>query len=224
MELPQAPRSYVLRTGRITLAQRRAIDNLWTKYGIDDHFLDAKALFGRTSHLTLEIGFGDGQTLAQVALGQPERQFLGVEVHDPGIGRLLQRIYRENLNNVRMVKADAIDVLRHRLADHTLDELWVYFPDPWPKKRHHKRRLVNATFAALIVKKLKLGGIARFATDWAPYAEQMLATLNAEARLSNLAPNQGYIERPEHRPLTKFELRGKRLEHEVRDLAYQRVD
>ena len=223
MGIHQAPRSYVLRTGRITLAQRRAIDNLWTRYGVDSDFLDAKTLFGKASHLTLEIGFGDGQTLAQVALAQPERQFLGIEVHDPGLGRLLQKVYQENLNNVRLVKADAIDVLSNRLADHSLDELWVYFPDPWPKKRHHKRRLVNAVFVGLIVKKLKLGGIARFATDWAPYAEQMLTTLNAEAYLSNLDPNQRYSERPGHRPLTKFELRGKRLGHEVRDLAYQRV-
>ena len=217
-------RSYVLRAGRVTPAQRSAIERLWAQFGIaNDVPLDPGAIFGHVDHLTLEIGFGNGDAIAHFALAHPQRQFIGIEVHEPGIGRLLQSIEDNALENLRVLRGDAVEVLTRRVPDATLDEVWVYFPDPWPKKRHHKRRLVSESFAHLLSKKLKPGGIARFATDWTPYAEQMLEVLNQAPQLQNLAENGRYLDRPSERTLTKFELRGRRLGHAVHDLAYARI-
>jgi tRNA (guanine-N7-)-methyltransferase len=215
-------RSYVLRQGRITAAQQRAFDELFPLYGIEyvPQPLDASALFGRVAPLVLEIGSGMGETTVAIAKAQPERDFIAVEVHGPGVGALLNRIAAEKLANLRVIRHDALEVLEHSVPEGALAAIHLFFPDPWPKKRHHKRRLVQPAFAALAARKLAPGGVLHAATDWRDYAEQMLAVLGAEPLLENTAA--GYAARPAYRPLTKFEGRGLRLGHEVRDLVFQR--
>ncbi len=215
-------RSYVLRQGRITAAQQRAFETLFPRYGIEyaPAPLDAHALFGRRAPLVLEIGSGMGETTVAIAKAQPERDFIAVEVHGPGVGALLNRIAAENLSNLRVIQHDALEVLEHRVPEGALAAIYLFFPDPWPKKRHHKRRLVQPGFAALAARKLSPGGILHAATDWQDYAEQMLAVLSAEPLLENTAA--GFAPKPAYRPLTKFEGRGLRLGHEVRDLIFRR--
>ncbi|MDA8108380.1 MAG: tRNA (guanosine(46)-N7)-methyltransferase TrmB [Betaproteobacteria bacterium] len=215
-------RSYVLRQGRITPAQQRACDELYPRYGIPYSAapVDAQALFGRSAPLVLEIGSGMGETTAAIARAHPGTDYLAVEVHGPGIGSLLRRIEAERLPNLRVVRHDALDVLEHMIADGALAGIYLFFPDPWPKKRHHKRRIVQPAFAALAARKLAPGGILHAATDWQDYAEQMLAVLGAEPLLENTAA--GFAPRPEHRPLTKFERRGLGLGHAVWDLVFRR--
>ncbi len=215
-------RSYVLRQGRITAAQQRAFETLFPRYGIEyaPAPLDAHALFGRRAPLVLEIGSGMGETTVAIAKAQPERDFIAIEVHSPGVGALLNRIAAENLSNLRVIQHDALEVLEHRVPEGTLAAIYLFFPDPWPKKRHHKRRLVQPGFAALAARKLSPGGILHAATDWQDYAEQMLAVLTAEPLLENTAA--GFAPKPAYRPLTKFEGRGLRLGHEVRDLIFRR--
>ncbi|HUS23515.1 MAG TPA: tRNA (guanosine(46)-N7)-methyltransferase TrmB [Candidatus Binatia bacterium] len=215
-------RSFVRREGRMTEAQKRALDELWPRFGVPDPAapLDSMALFGREAPLTVEIGFGDGDHLLGRAQQEPARNFLGVEVHRPGIGRLLLRAQAVGLRNLRVAAHDAVEVLRDAIRPGQVDELLIYFPDPWPKKRHHKRRLVQPAFAALAAARLAPGGMLRLATDWAPYAEHMRAVLDAEPALQNAAA--GFSDRGA-RPATKFERRGVRLGHAVFDLAYRRV-
>ena len=221
---PRAIRSFVTRAGRITPAQERALERLWPKYGVDpDGLLDLDALFGRRAERVAEIGFGNGDNLLELAQAHPERDFLGIEVHRPGVGRLLLNLEQRGLNNVRVICRDAVDVLSRHLAVSSLDEILILFPDPWPKKRHHKRRLVQPAFVGLLVDRLKSGGTLRLATDWAPYAEEMLVHLSAEPRLRNLAPDGGYVPRPGQRQSTRFERRGERLGHGVWDLAFTRT-
>ena len=223
-EHPRSIRSYVTRGGRITAAQQRALDELWPKYGVDfaPHTLDLRLLYGREAPLTLEIGFGNGENLVALAAAHPERDFLGVEVHRPGVGRLLLQLEERELGNVRVVCHDAVEVLERQLAPHCINEILVLFPDPWPKKRHHKRRLVQGPFAALLARRLAAGAVLRLATDWQPYALEMLATLTRTAGLENLAADHGFVARPAERAPTRFERRGERLGHEVWDLAFRR--
>ncbi len=215
--------SFVKREGRITRGQQRALDELWPVYGITpDSPVDLDALFGRSAPRTLEIGFGNGEALAEIAAQQPEHDFIGIEVHRPGVGHLLQLLEKRGINNVRIYNTDAVKVLTDCIADNSLDRLLLFFPDPWHKKRHHKRRIVQPGFVQLIARKLRPGGIFHMATDWQDYAEHALAVLQASALFRNCAGDGNYSEKPEYRPLTKFEQRGQRLGHGVWDLLFER--
>jgi tRNA (guanine-N7-)-methyltransferase len=207
-------RSYVLRQGRTTPAQSRALEQLMPQYGVEyrPETLDAAAVFGRRAPLVLEIGSGMGETTARIAAGRPDTDFLAVEVHAPGVGSLLKHIDGMGIRNLRIIRHDALEVLEHMIADGALAGIHLFFPDPWPKKRHHKRRLVQPAFAALAARKLAPGGILHVATDWEDYALQIGEVLDAEPQLMRAAPRK--------RPPTKFEQRGVRLGHEVRDLVY----
>ena len=224
-EHPRAIRSFVTRSGRITSAQERALQELWPKYGValDAAPLDLDALFGRRARRVAEIGFGNGDNLLALATSRPEDDFLGIEVHRPGVGRLLLQLEERALGNVRVVCRDAVEVLERYLGGPCLDEILILFPDPWPKKRHHKRRLIQPSFVALLAQRLKDGGALRLATDWEPYAVEMLATLSAEPRLRNVSPDGGFVTRPAERSPTRFERRGERLGHQVWDLEFRRV-
>lgn len=212
------------REGRLTPAQARALDELLPRFGLDVSAgpLDFEQVFGRSAPLTLEIGFGNGDTLFELARSHPEQDFIGIEVHRPGVGRLLNHLAAERLANVRVLCADAVEVLERNIPDSSLDAVLLYFPDPWPKKRHHKRRIVQPEFVAHIVQKLKPGGRFHLATDWPDYAEHMLAVLQASPEFTNTAPAGGYVERPTARPLTKFENRGLKRGHPIRDLLFVR--
>jgi|SRR5579872_3170773 len=214
-----------MRGGRITEAQQRALDSLWPRFGVEwtPVPLDLDALFGRIAPRTVEIGFGNGENLANLAAAHPQRDYLGIEVHRPGVGRLLLSAQERQLNNIRVVCHDAVEVLRDQLAPASVDEILILFPDPWPKKRHHKRRLVQGTFVELVVQRLRLSGVLRFATDWQPYAQAVLELLSSHPGLRNLAAGGGYCPRPEERNPTRFEQRGVRLGHDVWDLAFCRV-
>ncbi len=217
-------RSFVLRQGRLTSAQTRALETLWPLYGVDwqAQLVDWEEVFGRPGELVFEIGFGNGDALVHMAALEPERNFIGIEVHPPGVGAALQKIEKQGLQNVRLVCVDAIDVLEQMIADQSLSELRLYFPDPWPKKRHHKRRIVQPAFLDLLARKLAIGGRLHMATDWQEYAESMLAVAQAHSVFSNLSASMDYIKRPDWRPETHFERRGLRLGHGVWDLIFVR--
>lgn len=222
---PQHIRSFVIRAGRITIAQNRALNELSHQYLIDVSELkplDLTACFGRTAPLIVEIGFGMGQSFITMAKQDPLRNYLGIEVHPPGVGATIMLAHEAQLTNVRLIKDDAFKVLSHCFTPESIDILQIFFPDPWHKARHHKRRLINTEFLALVTPLLKHGGEIRLATDWQDYAEQMLACLDATTELSNTNPQGGYIPRPDWRPLTKFEKRGERLGHGVWDLVFTR--
>jgi tRNA (guanine-N7-)-methyltransferase len=218
-------RSFVRREGRMTPSQKRALVELWPQFGVDapPAPLDLRALFGRAAPVVVEIGFGNGEHLLARAQAEGETDFLGVEVHRPGVGRVLNQAQAAGLRNLRVACHDAVEVLRDWLPERSLQEVILYFPDPWPKKRHHKRRLVQAEFGGLAASRLAAGGLFKLATDWADYAAQMRATLDAQPLLENVAGAAGFSPRPADRPLTRFEARGKRLCHEVFDLVYRRV-
>lgn len=211
-------RSYVLRQGRTTPAQQRALDDLLPKYGIPYEAapVSGTRLFGRDAPLVLEIGSGMGETTCEIAAAHPEMDFIAVEVHGPGVGSLLNRVARAGLGNLRVVRHDAVEVLSHMIAEETLAAIHIFFPDPWPKKRHHKRRLVQPAFAALAARRLRPGGTLHAATDWPDYAAHMRAVLLAEPLLEPAA--RGLVERP----ATKFEARGRRLGHPISDLYFRR--
>lgn len=215
-------RSYVLRQGRVSNAQQRSLDTLLPRFGIPyvAQPLDLEAAFGRAAPKILEIGFGMGESTAAIAQGNPQNDYLAIEVHSPGVGSLLKQIGGFNLANVRIVQHDAVEVLRDMIADNTLDGVHVFFPDPWHKARHKKRRLIQPPLVALLARKLKPGGYIHVATDWQDYAEQVLAVLSAEPLLENTATD--YAPRPAYRPLTKFEQRGLRLGHGVWDMLFRR--
>jgi tRNA (guanine-N7-)-methyltransferase len=216
-------RSFVLRQGRMSNAQKRAHGTLLSRFGIAyaPQPLDLDAAFGRRAPTILEIGFGMGETTARIAAAHPQVNYLGVEVHSPGVGSLLKQLDERGLTNVRIVQHDAMDVVEHMLASASLDAVFVFFPDPWPKKRHHKRRLVQPAFVHALALRLKPQGVLHLATDWHDYAVQMLEVLRGEALLCNTADD--YAPRPEYRPLTKFEQRGLRLGHGVWDLVFRRA-
>ncbi len=219
---PSAPRSFVMRAGRMGSGQERALQELGPRYvlPLQTHALDWPAVFGRSAPRVLEIGFGMGDATAQIAAALPGTDFIGVEVHVPGVGALLKRIGELELRNLRLVQDDAVEVVQHMLAPNSLDGVHLFFPDPWHKKRHHKRRLVQPAFVALLASRLAPGATLHCATDWEEYAQQMLEVLGAEPLLVNTAG--AFAPRPAYRPLTKFEARGLKLGHGVWDLIFKR--
>jgi len=226
-EKPDSPshrpiRSFVLRQGRVSPGQARAHETLMPRYGIpfSSEPLDMDRLFGRSAPHILEIGFGMGGTTATIAANHPELDFIGLEVHLPGVGSLLKLIEEQSLTNVRIMQHDAVEVLESMIPLGSLAGAHIFFPDPWPKKRHHKRRLIQPAFVALLASRLSPGGYIHLATDWEEYAEQMLMVLSAEPSLMNTA--EGYAPKPEYRPETKFETRGLKLGHGVWDLVFRR--
>src|SRR5689334_20842788 len=222
VEHPRSIRSFVTRAGRITEAQQRALDELWPRYGVEysPMPLDLDVLFARAAPRTLEIGFGNGEHLASLALANPERDYFGIEVHRPGVGHLFMLAAANGSTNLRASQHDAVEVLREQIMPAALDEVLVLFPDPWHKKRHHKRRLIQPPFVELVASRMKAGGVFRLATDWEEYAHQMLEVLGASASFANLSPSGDWMPRPEERAPTRFEKRGARLGHGVWDLAF----
>jgi tRNA (guanine-N7-)-methyltransferase len=216
-------RSFVVRAGRMGTGQKRALQTLGPRYVLPfmSAPLNAPQVFGRTAPLVVEIGFGMGQATAAIAQAQPESDFIGIEVHPPGVGALLERIVAQDLHNLRLIQHDAVEVLQSMLEPNSLAAVHVFFPDPWHKKRHHKRRLIQTEFVALLASKLQAGGLLHCATDWEAYADHMLQVLSAEPRLRNTA--SGFAPRPDHRPLTKFEARGLKLGHGVWDLLFTKL-
>ncbi|HXU93350.1 MAG TPA: tRNA (guanosine(46)-N7)-methyltransferase TrmB [Gallionella sp.] len=215
-------RSFVLRQGHLSPAQQRAVDTLMPRYGIsyENKPLSLDQAFGRSAPKILEIGFGMGDSTATIAQAHPENDYLCLEVHTPGVGNLLKLIDAQQISNIRIIQHDAVEVLRDMIADNSLDGVHIFFPDPWHKARHNKRRLIQSPFIARLVQKIKPGGYIHAATDWQDYAEQILRVLSEEPLLENTAAN--YAPRPEYRPLTKFEQRGLRLGHGVWDLVFLR--
>ena len=217
-------RSFVLRQGRTTEAQKRAFTDHWPRLGLDytGQLVNFDAAFGRQAPRVLEIGFGNGEQVEFAAANEPDRDFIGIEVHGPGVGRLLNALSTAGIGNVRIYQHDAVEVLHHEIANASLDEVRIYFPDPWHKKRHHKRRLVQPPLVSLVCDKLKAGGRLHLATDWENYAEQMFDVLDAEPRLVNVAGARSSLPRPQWRRQTHFETRGLKLGHGVWDLVYQK--
>ncbi len=215
-------RSFVLRQGRVSPAQQRACDTMLPRFGIPYAAkpLDLELAFGRSAPRILEIGFGMGDSTASIALAHPENDYLALEVHTPGVGNLLKLVDTHHISNIRIIQHDAVEVVRDMLGEATLDGIQIFFPDPWHKARHNKRRLIQAPFVALLAGKLKPGGYIHVATDWEDYAMQVLKVLNEDALLENTAAD--YAPRPAYRPLTKFEQRGLRLGHGVWDLLFRR--
>lgn len=216
-------RSFVRREGRLTPGQQRNLDTLWPRYGLetDDGPFDWDAAFGRSAPKVLEIGFGAGESLLEAAEQRPGEDFIGIEVYRSGVGRLMGMLEDRGLTNVRVFCADAVDVMAGAIADSSLDEVLLYFPDPWPKKRHHKRRLVQATFADGVARVLRPGGVWHLATDWANYAEWMRETLDPHPAFENIGDRDGFVAQSA-RPVTRFEQRGENRGHAVFDLAYRR--
>jgi len=218
-------RSFVRRAGRMTKAQQQAIDTLWQDYGIDvqdNQQLDLDNIFSRQATKHLEIGFGRGEALLSMAQHFPEHDYLGIDIHLPGIGHVLNEVGKQNITNIRVIEADAVEILTHHLADQSLDTVYLFFPDPWHKKRHHKRRLVQPPFIHLLAQRIKPNGLLHLATDWEEYAQQMLSVLEASNDFINLTGKGQFSPRPSSRPETKYEKRGQRLGHQVWDLLYQR--
>lgn len=218
-------RSFVRRQGRITVAQERALAELWPRFGIEagEALLDLDEVFGRKAPRVLEIGFGDGANLAAMAEAHPENDYLGIEVHRPGVGRLLMQVGEKGLANVRVMCTDAVEVLTRQIPDGALDAVLLFFPDPWHKTRHHKRRIVQPEFVELVRRKLVIGGRFHMATDWEDYARHMLEVMRAAPGYRNCSPQGDYVPRPDYRVLTKFERRGQRLGHGVWDLMFTRM-
>ncbi|PXW85741.1 tRNA (guanine-N(7)-)-methyltransferase [Nitrosomonas sp. Nm84] len=216
-------RSFVLRQGRLSNAQRRACETLLPQYGIpfSQNLLDLNQVFGREAPKILEIGFGMGDSTATIAQAHPDNDYLAIEVHTPGVGSLLNQIEKLALTNLRIIQHDAVEVLQYMLPAESLSGIHIFFPDPWPKAKHHKRRLIQPALVARLCEHLKPGGYIHVATDWEEYAIQILQVLSHEPQLSNTALE--YAPRPEHRPLTKFEQRGLKLGHDVWDLLFSRI-
>ena len=219
----RAIRSFVLRQGRVSAAQQRAYEQFLPLFGVPyrQGLIDLDAAFGRDAEKCLEIGFGMGETTAHIAAAHPNRDYLAIEVHTPGVGALLKIIGGEALKNIRIVQHDAVEVLNSMIPDETFHGAHIFFPDPWPKKRHHKRRLIQTPFVSLLASKLKPGGYVHVATDWEEYAQWILAVLSVEPALRNTAAD--YATRPDYRPLTKFEARGLRLGHGVWDIVFRKT-
>jgi len=217
-------RSYVVRGGRLTGSQQDAMENLWPEYGIDQNqgLIKREEVFGRRAELVFEIGFGMGDSLVAMAGQYPDRDYIGVDVHPPGIGTLLRLIDEEDLTNIRVVQDDAKLVLQESIADNSLERVQIFFPDPWHKKRHHKRRLIQAEFIQSLLPKVKTGGEIHLATDWENYAEQMMEVLSAEKKIENIFGLEKFATKSD-RPVTKFQRRGVRLGHGVWDLVFKKL-
>jgi tRNA (guanine-N7-)-methyltransferase len=217
-------RSFVRREGRLTPGQEKALNKLWPEFGIEEEggVLNLDLLFGRNAPKVIEIGFGNGASLAEMAKAHPENDYLGIEVHRPGVGQLLMHIEEQGLTNLRVACTDAVEFLKNRIADNALSRVQLYFPDPWHKKRHHKRRIIQPAFVELLAQKIKQNGHLHMATDWEHYAEQMLNDLSDSVLFNNCSKDNTFIPRPDYRPLTKFEQRGIRLGHGVWDLLFER--
>lgn len=218
-------RSYVLRTGRMTPGQQHAYENYWSDFGLslEDGALDYQQTFKRKAPVVLEIGFGMGGSLVEMAKAAPENDFIGIEVHVPGVGKLLHSMEEHQLNNIRVYCDDAVDVLKECIADASLARIQIYFPDPWHKKKHHKRRLIQAEFVKALHSKLIPSGLLHLATDWQNYAEHMMEVMTAAEGFNNLAGGDVYSLRPDYRPVTKFERRGERLGHGVWDIIFEKI-
>jgi tRNA (guanine-N7-)-methyltransferase len=218
-------RSFTRRQGRLTPGQQFALDTHWDKYCLDPQAeYNLAEVFGRTAPLIVEIGFGNGDSLAAMAAANPDTDYLGIEVHRPGVGHLLMLLENQGLKNVRVYCHDAVEIFEHKIPDNSLAGVHLFFPDPWPKKKHHKRRIIYPAFVRLLVKKLSPGGYFHAATDWQDYAEAMLSVLSETAGLTNASASKAYCERPDYRPLTKFEQRGLRLGHGVWDLVFNKIE
>lgn len=218
-------KSYVLRAGRVTSRQQHGLEVCLPLYQIQAHLSvpwSMEEIFKREAETVVEIGFGMGASLVTQAKQTPELNFIGIEVHRAGVGSLAAALSEEALSNVRIIEQDACEIFNHYIPDNSLYRIQIFFPDPWPKKRHHKRRLIQPAFVSMLVKKLKTGGTLHCATDWENYAEHIHQVLMAESRLENLSIHSDYVERPSYRPLTKFENRGKKLGHEVFDLIFMK--
>ncbi|CAM4398967.1 MAG: tRNA (guanine-N(7)-)-methyltransferase [Legionellaceae bacterium] len=218
-------RSFVRREGRMTISQQKALEQYWPHYGlsVSDKPIILNNVFGREAKHCVEIGFGMGNTLLDMAKQQQDWNFIGIEVHRPGVGALLGGIEQYQLKNIRIFCDDALDVLKYSILDNSLDKVQLFFPDPWPKKRHQKRRIIQPEFVNLIHQKLAINGVFHMATDWENYAFQMLEVMRNHLHFINLSPTNDFIPRPEERPYTKFELRGERLGHGVWDLMFKKV-
>ena len=217
-------RSFVLRKGRLTVAQQHALDELWPHYGIErsETVLDFEDHFERSADVIVEIGFGNGDSTWQMAQHEADKNFVGIEVHEPGVGQLLMALEQNAIENVRVACEDAVPFFENRIATASLADVRIYFADPWPKKRHHKRRIIQTDFVNELARCLSKGGLLHLATDWQPYAEHVLQVMQSSTDFKNLSETGDYCERPDWRPRTKYEARGERLGHEVRDLLYQR--
>jgi tRNA (guanine-N7-)-methyltransferase len=222
---PKSIRSYVLRSGRLTEAQKRAFNEGWEKYGLSlfSGPLNQQRVFGRSVPLVVEVGFGTGNALLTIAATNPQMDFIGVEVYASGVGQLMNNASRQEVHNLRIYMADAADVLQECLVDNSIYRFHLFFPDPWHKKKHHKRRIVTPSFVDLLRSKLMLGGVCHFATDWQDYANQMMSIMTAAFGFTNQAGGCAFAPRPACRPLTKFECRGERLGHDVWDLLFERT-
>ena len=218
-------RSFVLRGGRLTGGQKRALDEFWPRFGIEkgESLLDFEAVFGNDAPVVMEIGFGNGDATWQMAQAHPAENYLGVEVHQPGIGRLLLKMKQHGIRNIRIANDDAMEFLRERVPEESLAGVRIYFPDPWPKKRHHKRRLIRPSFIGLLASRMRPGALLHLATDWEPYAEHMLEVMRSSDDFVNLSPSGDFCDQPEWRPETKYERRGEGLGHQVRDLLFKRI-
>ncbi|MGV6806581.1 MAG: tRNA (guanosine(46)-N7)-methyltransferase TrmB [bacterium] len=218
-------RSYVIRAGRMTEGQKAAFERYWPQYGLSlrGGVINPVVTFGTEKPLVLEVGFGMGDSLLQMATQEPDKNFIGIEVHPPGVGRLINEAGQRGIENLRVYMADAIDVIQDCIPEASIARFQLYFPDPWHKKKHHKRRLLQPDFVRLIAGKLQPGGIVHLATDWQNYAEQMLEVMDAAAGFKNLNRSGGYSPKPDFRPETKFERRGEKLGHGVWDLLFQRT-
>jgi len=218
-------RSFVMRAGRTTEGQQKALDDVWPIMGLEvkDGPVVFSELFGRDAPVVLEIGFGMGDSLIEMASQQPEKNYIGIEVHRPGVGRLLSRAQEAGLSNIRVYAEDAIEVLAECIPDNSLDVLQLFFPDPWHKKKHHKRRIVQPEFAQTVRKKLKIGGYFHMATDWENYAEHMMEVMTSAEGYQNKAGEGVFSPQPDWRPVTKFQKRGERLGHGVWDLMFERT-
>jgi len=217
-------KSFAIRQGRATAGQQKAIDNSWDDYCLDPNkTYNFSQVFGREAALIVEIGFGNGSSLAAMAEANPDLNYLGIEVHRPGVAHLMLLLEEKNLTNVKIFHHDAIEILEQKIPDHSISGVHLFFPDPWHKRRHHKRRIVRPSFIDLLNKKLKVNGYFHAATDWEHYAKEMLKILGASKSITNASADKTYCERPSYRPLTKFENRGIRLGHGVWDLIFKRL-
>lgn len=219
---PKSIRSFVIRAGRITVGQKNAFDTWWPDYGLSLYkgMIDPHIIFGRSAPLVLEIGFGMGDSLLEMARNEPDKDFIGIEVHPPGVGKLINNAGKEGVKNLRIYMADAMDVLEDCIPNHCIDRMQLYFPDPWHKKKHNKRRILQPAFVQSLAPKLKTGGVFHMATDWQAYAEHMLEVMQNAPGFNNAEANGSYAPRPDYRPITKFEKRGERLGHGVWDLLF----